>query len=93
MEISESNGLGGSMNFSFHFENDTELNKTFQGFDYGLLVPSSEATKPVAVPKEYMSVWAKAAWSTAFAAMVVTSTAGNLIVIWIVIGKSSFATR
>nr|CAH7754255.1 unnamed protein product [Callosobruchus chinensis] len=34
-----------------------------------------------------MSVWVKTAWSTAFAGMVITSTAGNLIVIWIVIGK------
>ncbi|CAG9853775.1 unnamed protein product [Phyllotreta striolata] len=61
-------------------------NGTFEGIDYGVLVPANSS--PSSVSNHYdpsMSLLVQFAWSGVFLFMITTATCGNCIVIWIVI--------
>ncbi|XP_023012805.1 tachykinin-like peptides receptor 86C [Leptinotarsa decemlineata] len=74
--------------------NETELfssNRTFDGFDYGLLVPVP--SQPTDTSQgNVMPVWVQVAWSAVFLLMILTATGGNCIVIWIVIAHRRMRT-
>ncbi|XP_044257934.1 tachykinin-like peptides receptor 86C isoform X1 [Tribolium madens] len=69
-----------------------EVNGSFQGFDYGLLVPISSKT-PVADSGEiFMPIWVKILWTITFLVMILVASGGNCIVIWIVIAHRRMRT-
>ncbi|XP_072379905.1 tachykinin-like peptides receptor 86C [Diabrotica undecimpunctata] len=67
------------------------LNGTFEGLDYGLLIP----VNPTHETSDYdhsMPLLVQLAWSTIFLFMIVTATCGNCIVIWIVVAHRRMRT-
>ena len=63
------------------------VNGTFQGFDYGLLVPISSNVPEPDTGENLMPIWVKVLWTIIFLGMILVATGGNCIVIWIVTGK------